>query len=32
VPLRTAVAILDIIRRAPRDGSLNKAVSGLLRI
>jgi hypothetical protein len=26
VPLRTAAAILDIIRRAPRDGSLNKAV------
>jgi hypothetical protein len=26
VPLRTAAAILDIIRRTPRDGSLNKAV------
>jgi hypothetical protein len=26
VPLRTAAAVLDIIRRAPRDGSLNKAV------
>lgn len=26
MPLRTAAAILDIIRRAPRDGSLNKAV------
>ncbi len=25
-PLRTAAAIVDIIRRAPRDGSLNKAV------
>jgi hypothetical protein len=26
MPLRTAAAILDIIRRTPRDGSLNKAV------
>jgi hypothetical protein len=26
VPLRTAAATLDIIRKAPRDGSLNKAV------
>jgi hypothetical protein len=26
VLLRTAAAVLDIIRRAPRDGSLNKAV------